>query len=217
MLEVDADLVGATGVEVAENEGGFGSEIGGEDFVIGDRGFSCRWSNDRHFLTIHGMTANVSEDGVFGFRRNAIGDGEVDFLHRGALGELGGEALVSGVGFRDDKAAGGIFIESVHDAGSLHSSDTGKFSSAMMEQCVDEGAIGISGGGVDDHAVCFVKHDEVFVFEKDIEWDVLRTRDVGNCLWDDDGNFIAGRDAVARFGGFAVEQDELLTNEILDS
>ena len=37
---VDADLVGAAGVEVAEDEGGFRREIGGERLVIGDRGLA---------------------------------------------------------------------------------------------------------------------------------------------------------------------------------
>ncbi len=217
MLEVDANLMGAASVEVAKHEGGFSGLVGGDDFVIGDRGFSGGRCDHGHFLAIHRMSTDVGKDRVFGFQRDAVGDGEVDFLHRRALGKLGGEALVGGVGFRDDEAAGGIFIESVHDAGSLHSAYAGKFSSAMMEQGVDEGAIGISGSGMDDHAVRFVEDDEVFVFKKDIEWDVLRAGDVWNCLWNDDRNFIARRDAVAGFGRFAVEQDELLANEILNS
>lgn len=87
----------------------------------------------------------------------------------------------------------------------------------MMEQGVDECAIGISGCGMDDHAVSFVEHDEVFVFEKDIERNVLRGGDVWNGLGDDDGNFIAGVDGIAGFSGFTVDQDELFANEILDS
>ncbi len=217
VLEVNTDLVGATGVEVAKDEGGFGGLIRGDDFVIGDRSFSG-WRRDHgHFLAIHRMSANVSEDRVFGFQWNTISDSEVDFLHCRALGKLGGEALVGGVGFCNDEAAGGVFIESVHDTGSLHSAYPGEFSSAMMEQCVDEGAVGISGSGMDDHAVGFVEDDKVFVFEKDIERDVLWAGDVWNCLGDDDGNFIARMDAVTGFGGFAVEQDKLLANEILNS
>lgn len=123
VLEVDADLVGAAGMEVAEDEGGFGGLIGGDDFVIGDRGFPAGWIDHCHFLAIHWMSADVSEDGVLGFEGNAVSDGEVDFLHRRALGKLGCEALVGGVGFCDDEAAGGVFIETVDDAGSLHSAD----------------------------------------------------------------------------------------------
>ena len=38
-----ADLMGAAGVQVAEDEGGFGGLIGGDDFVIGDCGFPGGW------------------------------------------------------------------------------------------------------------------------------------------------------------------------------
>ena len=205
VLEVDPDVVGAAGVEVAQNKSGFGGLIGSDDLIIGDRGFPGGWGDHGHFLTIHRMPADVGEDRVFVFQGDAIGDGEVDFLHRRTLRKLGGETLVGGVGFRDDEAAGSIFIKTMHDAGSLHSADAGKFSSAMMEQGIDKGAVGISGCGMDDHAVGFVENDEMFVFKKDIKRDVLRVGDVRNGFRDDDGNFIAGRNAVARFGGFAVE------------
>ena len=102
MLKVDADLMGAPSMEVAEDESGFGGEVRGDDLVIGYRGFAARWRNDSHFLAIHGMAADVGEDGILLFSGNAIGDGEVDFLHRRAFGKLVGEALMSGVGFRDD-------------------------------------------------------------------------------------------------------------------
>lgn len=65
VVEVDADLVGAAGVEVAADEGGFCREIGGEDFVIGDRGLASGRGDDRHFLAVDGMAADVGEDGVF--------------------------------------------------------------------------------------------------------------------------------------------------------
>ena len=79
--------------------------IGGDDFVIGDRGFSSGRSDDSHFLAIHWMPTDVGKNRIFGFQRNAVGDSEVDFFHRRALGKLGGETLVSGVGFRDDETA----------------------------------------------------------------------------------------------------------------
>ena len=69
------------------------------------------------------------------------------------------------VGFGDDKTAGGILVKAVHNAGSLDAADAGEFAFAMMEQGVDESAIGISRSGMNDHAVRFVKNDEVFVLE----------------------------------------------------
>lgn len=123
VMEVDADLMGAPGVEVAAEEGGAGCLIGGEDFVIGDGGFPGRGGDDGHFLAVHGMAADVGEDGIAGLEGDAIGDGEVDFLHGGAGGELGDEGLVGGIGFCDDEAAGGVFIKAVDDAGTLHAAD----------------------------------------------------------------------------------------------
>ena len=105
VLEMDADLVGAAGVKMTENEGGFGGLVGGDDFVIGDRGFSTGRVDHGHFLSIHRMSTDMREDRVFVFQGDAVGDGEIDFFHAGALGKLGGQALVGGVGFGDDEAS----------------------------------------------------------------------------------------------------------------
>ena len=217
VLEMDADLVGASGVEVAEDESGFGRVIGRDDFVIGDGGFASGWIDHSHFLPIHRMSPDVGEDRIFGFGRNAVGDGEVDFFHAAALGKLGGKALVGRVGFRDDQTAGSIFIEAVNNTGTLHSADAGELAFAMMEQGVDQSAVGISGGGMDDHSVLFVEHDEVLVFENDVQGNVLRSCHIRNGFRDDDGNRIACLDAVPGFGGFFVEQDVLLADQGLDS
>ena len=74
VVEVDADLVGAAGVEVAEDEGGFCRGIRGKDFVIRDRGFSARRIHDGHFLAVHRMPTDVGEDGILFRSRNAVGD-----------------------------------------------------------------------------------------------------------------------------------------------
>ena len=157
VVHVDADLVGAAGVEVAEDEGGLRGGIGGERFVIGNRGLAAGRVDDRHFLAVDGVAADVGEDGVLCLRRDAMGDGEVELFHGRALGKLGGEGLVSDVGFRDYEAARGVFIETVDDAGALDAADTGELAFAMVEEGVDESAIGIAGGGVNDDAVLFVK------------------------------------------------------------
>ena len=91
VMEMDADLVGAAGVEVAEDEGGETGGVGREDFVVGDRGFSTGRVDDGHFLTVHRVAADVGENRVLGGLRDALGDGQIEFLHRAALGELGDE------------------------------------------------------------------------------------------------------------------------------
>ncbi len=137
VVEVDADLVCAACVEVTEDEGGFCGGICGEDLVVSDRGFSSGWIHDGHFLAVDRVPADVGEDGVFLWGGDAVGDGEVELFHRGALGKLGDESLVGGVCFCNDQAAGGILVETVYDAGALDSADAGELAFAMVEQRID--------------------------------------------------------------------------------
>ena len=110
VMEVDADLVGAAGVEVAENECGEAGGVGREDFVVGDRSFPTGWIDDGHLLAVHRVAADVGENRVFGWLWDALGDGQIEFLHGAALGELGDERLVGGVGFRNHEAAGSVLV-----------------------------------------------------------------------------------------------------------
>ncbi len=217
VVEVDADLVGAAGVEVAEDEGGFGGVIGGEGLVIGDGGFASRGIYDGHFLAVYRVTADMGEDGVFFLSGDAVGDGEVELFHGGSLGKLGGEGLVGDVGFRDDEAAGGVLVEAVDDAGALDAADAGELAFAMVEEGVDEGAVGVAGRGVDDNAMLLVEHEDVVVFVKDIERDVLRRGDVGDGLGKSEGDGVAGFHGIAGLRGLAVEEDMLFSDQRLDA
>lgn len=91
----------------------------------------------------------------------------------------------------------------------------------MVEEGVDEGAIRIAGGGVDDDAVGFVDDEEIIVFEEDIEGDVLG--DVlgegigGDGLGDDHGEDVSGFQGIAGFGGEAVAEDVFLPDKNLDA
>ena len=217
VMHVDADLVGAAGVEMAEHECCDGGGVGGEGFVIGDRGFAARRIDDRHFLAVYGVSADVGEDGFLFRFRDALSDGEVKFLHRAAFGKLGDERLVGYVRFGDDEATGRVFIESVDDAWTLNAADAGKFSAAMMEQGVDESAVRVSGCGMNDHARGFVEHDEIVVFKQDIEWDVLRGGIERHGFGNRDGDQIADFYGIAGFGGLAVDDDELVADQRLDA
>jgi len=217
VVHVDADLMGAAGVEVAEDEGGFRGGIGGERLVIGDRGFAAGWVNDGHFLAVHGVAADVGEDGALVRFRYAVGYGEIEFFHGGSLGKLGGEGLVGGVRFRDDKAAGGVLVEAVDDAGALDPADAGELAFAMVQQGVDESAVGVAGRGVDDDAVFLMEDEDVFVFVEDIQRNVLRCGDVRDGLGEGEGDGVAGFHGVAWFCRLAVKEDVLLADQCLDS
>ena len=49
----------------------------------------------------------------------------------------------------------------------------GQFSGAVMEEGVDEGAIGIAGGGMDDHAGSFIENDDLRVLTENRKGEVL--------------------------------------------
>ncbi len=87
----------------------------------------------------------------------------------------------------------------------------------MVEQGVDERAIGISRGRVDDHAGGFVEDHEVVVLKQDFQWNVLRFVVERHGFGDDDGDPVAELHGVAWLGGVAVDLDELLADERLDA
>ena len=103
------------------------------------------------------------------------------------------------------------------DAGPLDATDAGELTPAVVEQGVNEGAVRISRCGVDDHAGGFVEDHEVVVLEQDFERDFLRLIVEGDGFGEDDGDFVAQLDPVARLGGVAVDLDELLADEGLDA
>lgn len=90
MFEVDADLVGASGVKGALDEAGSVTVLG-DDFVVGDGCFACAGVKDGHLLAVDGVSSDVGEDGVFGFSRGTSCDGVVNLGGGLALGELGKE------------------------------------------------------------------------------------------------------------------------------
>lgn len=216
-MEVDAYLMSPTGVEVTKNEGGFCRGVGGECFVICDGGLAAGGIDDGHFLAIHWVAADVGEDGFTVGLWDAIGDGEVKLLHGGALGKLGDESLVGWISFRDNKAAGGIFIEAMDDTGAFDTADARELAVAVVEKGVDESAIVVAGGWMDDHTVGFMEDDDVLVLKKDVERDILRGGDVRDGLWNDYGYSISGFHAVPWLGGLVVDEDVLLANERLDA
>jgi len=217
VVEMDANLVSAAGMQVAADEGGFCGEIGCEDFVIGDRGFACGWGDDCHFLAVDRVATDVGENGVLVLLRDAVGYRQVEFFHGGALGKLCNERLVGDVGFGDDEAARGVFVQAVDDAGALDTADAGELAFAMVKEGIDQGAVGISRSRVNDHAMRFVQDDEVIVLENDVQWDILGAGDIRHSLGDDDGDGVTLFHRVARLRRLAVDKNVLLADQRLDA
>jgi len=170
VLQVDADLVGAAGVEGALDEGADAWEILEDE--PGGAGCASAASEDGHFFAMDGVAADLVIDGAgAGAGEEALDEGEVDFGD-GAAGELAGEVGVGEVVFCDDEAAAGVFIEAMDDAGALLAADAGE-GGTVREEGVDEGVAGMAGGGMDDEAGGFVEDEEIGVLEEDIEGDIL--------------------------------------------
>ena len=86
VFHVNADLVSATGVEDAEDEGG-AVVFDRKGVVVRDGGAAGAGIHDRHFLSRDWVATEVGEDGVLFFRRWRLQGGEVE-LARFAFREL---------------------------------------------------------------------------------------------------------------------------------
>ena len=86
-----------------------------------------------------------------------------------------------------------------------------------MKECVDEGAVFVASGGVDDEAGGFVDDEQIGVFVEDFERDVLGEDFGGDRFWEGEGNGVAQFECGARLAGFAIEQRVAGADEILDA
>ncbi len=73
------------------------------------------------------------------------------------------------VGLGDHQEAGGVLVDAVDDAGPDDPANPRKLAAAVVEQGVDQGAIEVPCGGMNNQSGWFVDHDQVFVFEHDAE------------------------------------------------
>jgi len=212
-LHVDADLVGAAGEELTADQGGV--FINGELLPLGHGILARAIVKDGHALAVHGVAADQVLDAAAFFLGHAIDGGEVDFAHP-ALRKGFAEAAVGDVVLRHDHAAAGVLVQAVDDAGAHFPADAAEVV-AMMQQGIDQGAVRVSSSGVDDEARGFVQDEDVFVFEKDLQGDVLGDDCHGGGLGDGEGDGIAGLQGDAGLGRAAIERDVTVANEVLQA
>jgi hypothetical protein len=89
-------------------------------------------------------------------------------------GKLLGKSFVGNVGLGDDQQARCILVDPVDDAWSCNSADARKRASAMMEEGIDERAVKIPCGRMNDEAGGFVHDEEMLVLEQYLQRYVLR-------------------------------------------
>lgn len=104
----------------------------------------------------------------------------------------------------------------MNDTGAGLSADAGEIV-AVMEQGVDEGAVFIASGGMNDEARRFVDDQDVGIFVEDFERDVLGDDLSRDGFWNGEGDGVASFESGTRFGGFAVESGVVGSNEVLDA
>ncbi len=120
VMEVDPDLVRASGQKFADHQRGPGVAV--TEAEIGDCRAAVSGSRDTHFLAVDGVPGNGKIDPSSALGRTSRGDGQVDFADF-ACGKLSRQPAVTEVVPRDDKAAAGVAVEPVDDAWTFHASD----------------------------------------------------------------------------------------------
>lgn len=141
-LHVNADLVGATGMQMAFNVCPGGIRGGIEDAIVGDGVFAGGRIRVGHALTVNRMPGDVRPYRSGCFRGLADNDTMVNFT-RIAGGKLIDERAVREVGFRGDQATAGLFIEAMNDAGTLDvdaAVESGQLTVTMVKEGVDQRA-----------------------------------------------------------------------------
>ncbi len=138
-LHVDADLVGAAGLDadLDEGEGTIGSSETFEDVDVGDGGASVGAAGG-HAGAADEVAGDGEVDGDVVFGEVAVDEGEVG-LGDLAAGEHLAELAVGAVVFGDEDDAAGLLVEAMDDAGAEVAADFGELVE-VVEQRVDEGA-----------------------------------------------------------------------------
>ena len=163
VLKVDADLMGATGVQVHLNMGGVMEQ--GEN-AIGGAGLPP--GPNRHAFAIGVMAGDWGVDFAAGNRKAPANDCLIGFLNL-AGGKLRGQSEMGGVVFGHHQAAAGFLVKAMDDAGAGHAADAAELAGAMVQQGVDQSMTGMSGGGVDDEAGRLVEREQIVVFVENLQ------------------------------------------------
>ena len=129
--------------------------------------------------------------------------------------ELLGQGQVGPVIFGRDEQAAGVPVNPVDDPRPKLAIDAGQALAAVKEQRVDQGAVGVAGGGVDHHAHRLIDLDHVLILIDHLQGDVLGQElhwgGVGNAH----GDLVPRLQPVILFQGPALAEDMALLQEFL--
>ena len=82
-------------------------------------------------------------------------------------GEIGRQRLMGGIVLGRHHQAAGVLVQAVDDPRPALAPDAREGLPAMGDQGIDQGLVGIAGGGMDDHPRRLVDDDEILVLIDD--------------------------------------------------
>ena len=215
VLHVDADLVGAPGLEAELGEGDVVEPF--QHFVMGDGIFAVVAIGEGiHYFAEAQVAANVGLYGAFVFLEVAPNEGDVAAID-GVFFELGGQLCHGGFGLCDDHKAACVFIYTVNEAYAGEAIDHYVLLLQVPTDAIDEGAAVVAAAGVDDHAEGLIDDHEVIVLIDDVEGhllgDDLLAFGAAGLVYD---NGIIGADLVVGSDYLAVDGDVAAFEVVLD-
>ena len=209
--QVDPDLVGPAGLQAALQMGVAGEAL--QHRPVGD-GPLARHVVHRHALPVGLVPGDGQVHGACVLL-------EAPHRHRlilpveGVVLELVGQGQVGRVVLGGDEQAAGVPVDAVDDARADDPVDPRQAPAAVVEQGVDQGAVGVAGGGVDHQAHGLVDHDDILVLEDHVQGDVLGDGLQGHRVGDDHGDLIPDVQPLVFLQGLVLPVDPPLLQELL--
>src|SRR5437899_4787447 len=144
-LEMDADLVGAPGVQDGLGQCRPAQTL---QHAIAGSGLAPRFIVDRHPLAMRAMPGNRGSNLALLALHFTTNNRMIDLIDLSA-GKLGRERQVRFVIFGNDHAAGSFAVEPMNDAGPGHAADAAQLAAAMVQQGVHQRMALVTGSGMD--------------------------------------------------------------------
>lgn len=176
-VEMDADLVEASGEQAALDERG--DARGFEDAIGGDRGLAAPGDASEPGFSggaVGDVAGVVFGDGhaehALGLFGRPLDHGPVELLD-GVVFELLSEAVVGIGAERDDEDAAGGAVEAVEEAEVARLPEVLQGGAEAGEEAVEKRVVFVCEAGLGDGAGRFVDDDEGVVLEEDLEGDLV--------------------------------------------
>ena len=159
------NLVGTAGFQLAADVGI--ALVAAHHLPMGD-GAAPAPLGDAHFLSVRGMPPDGRVHGAAVFLHNAADDGLVSSGH-GVVFQLRGQHGVGVIVFRHGQQSRRVLVDAVDDSRAQLAVDAGKIVPQGVEQAVDQGIVGVSGGGMHHQPLGLVDDQQIVVLIDDVQ------------------------------------------------